>query len=68
MHELRCGNKKFGELTDEGAIEVKCQSKFCGAAPGIIVLHRFSPMTGELLKTSRFRDPVPVAIEEVQQT
>lgn len=64
--DLRCDNKKFGELTDDGYIEVKCPSKFCGAASGIVVLHRFDPLTGELITTKRFRDPVPVETEEVQ--
>jgi len=63
--ELRCDNKKFGELTDDGYIEVKCSSKFCGA-PGTVVLHRFDPLTGKLIITKRFRDPVPVGNEEVQ--
>lgn len=63
--ELRCDSKKFGELTEDGVLEVKCSSKFCGAAPAVVVLHRFDPLTGELLSTRRFRDPVPVVIEEV---
>lgn len=63
--ELRCEHKKFGELTDDGYIEVKCPSKFCGA-PGTVVIHRFDPLTGELITTKRFRDPVPVKDEEVQ--
>lgn len=64
--DIRCEHKKFGELTDDGVIEVKCSSKFCGAVPGAVVIHRFDPLTGELIVTKRFRDPVPVAIEEVQ--
>jgi len=64
--ELRCDNKKFAELADDGYIEVKCSSRFCGAAPGVVVLHRFDPLTGELITTKRFRDPVPVETEEVQ--
>lgn len=64
--DLRCESKKFGELTDDGLLEVKCPSKFCGAAPGIVVLHRFDAFTGEILSTQRFRDPGPAANEEVQ--
>lgn len=64
--DLRCESKKFGELTEDGQLEVKCPSKFCGAAPGIVVLHRFDALTGELLGSKRFRDPGPVATEEVQ--
>lgn len=63
--ELRCDSKKFGELTDD-FLEVKCPSKFCGAAPGVVVLHRFDPLTGELMNTRRFRDPGPGLPEEVQ--
>lgn len=66
MADIRCDSKKFGELTEDGFLEVKCSSKFCGAGPAIVVLHRFDPLTGELIETKRFRDPVPVAIEEVQ--
>lgn len=55
--DLRCPNGiKFGEL-DDGGIEVKCRSSRCGAGSGIVVIHRFSPITGELLETKRFRDP-----------
>lgn len=64
--DLRCDSKKFGELTEDGRLEVKCPSKFCGAAPGTVVLHRFDPLNGELLETKRFRDPGPGALEEVQ--
>lgn len=64
--DLRCDAKKFGELTECGKLEVKCPSKFCGAAPGVVVLHRFDPLTGELLETKRFRDPGPDALKEVQ--
>ena len=66
--ELRCESKKFGELTEDGMLEVKCPSKFCGAAPGVVVLHRFDALTGALLNTKRFRDPVPVQVtREVQE-
>jgi len=65
--ELRCLSKKFGELTPDGVIEIKCPSRFCGAAPGIVVIHQFAPETGKLLDTKKFRDPVPVtATKEVQ--
>jgi hypothetical protein len=39
----------------QGIIEVKCRSKFCGAEPGVVVLHRFDAKTGEVLGTSRYR-------------
>lgn len=55
--DVRCPNKKHAELVN-GIIEVKCQSSFCGAARGVVVLHRFN-LSGELLETKRFRDPGP---------
>lgn len=55
--ELRCPHGiKFAVLTD-GIIEVKCRSSRCGAGPGIVVLHRFDALTGEMIETLRFRDP-----------
>lgn len=57
MHELRCQGKLHGIAIEPGIIEVKCNSKFCGAKPGIVVLHRFDSMTGILLETDAFRDP-----------
>lgn len=62
--ELRCSSKKHGELTDEGLFEVKCSSRFCGAGPGVVVLHRFNPQTGLIVKTLRFRDPGPITVNE----
>lgn len=53
--ELRCDNKKFGEVYDD-FIEVKCSSRFCGAGSGIVVIHRFDRETGKLLETLRFRE------------
>lgn len=59
--ELRCNNGiLFGFLDTKGrepVIEVKCRSRFCGAEPGAVVLHRFSVLSGDLLETKRFRDP-----------
>jgi len=60
--EIRCEAKKFGELTEDGWLEVKCPSKFCGAAPGVVVIHRFNPETGKLLETKRFREPGPESV------
>lgn len=54
--DLRCEAKKHGEL-DDGVIEVKCSSRFCGAGPGVVVIHRFDVSTGELVSTHRFKDP-----------
>lgn len=57
--EIRCENGiKFGEVIGEarGIIEVKCRSSRCGHETGVVVLHRFSLVTGELLTTKKFRD------------
>lgn len=63
--DLRCANGiKFGELVD-GLIEVKCRSVRCGAIAGVVVLHQFDPLSGELVATKRFRDPtVPVLLKK----
>lgn len=55
--ELRCSSKLHGILRDDGTIEVKCDSKFCGHAPGVVVLHRFNAQTGELVETLNFKNP-----------
>jgi len=57
MMELRCQNKKHGEVTDDGLLEVSCDSRFCGKKPGIVVLHRFKPETGEIVETLKFKAP-----------
>lgn len=54
--ELRCDSKKHGELHD-GLIEVKCDSRFCGAGPGTVVLHQFDARTGDLVKTVQYKNP-----------
>ena len=56
MAELRCPSKKHAELAD-GLIEVKCNSRFCGARDGVVVLHRFDALTGDLVVTNQFKDP-----------
>jgi hypothetical protein len=56
VEELRCDNKiLFGHLA-AGVLEVKCRSGRCGAGPGVVVIHRFSTVTGDLINTRRFRD------------
>lgn len=54
MTDLRCESKKHGELQDN-AVEVKCSSRFCGANPDVVVIHRFDVRTGELLATRKFK-------------
>jgi hypothetical protein len=57
--ELRCDSGILFGIIDEEAqtIEFKCRSTRCGAGPGVVVLHRFSLRTGELIDTKRFRNP-----------
>lgn len=56
--DLRCDSKKHGVLIlDKQLIETKCDSRFCGAQRGVIVLHRFSIESGELLETIRYKNP-----------
>lgn len=53
--ELRCEHKMHGMLVD-GLLEVKCGSNLCGSRPGVVVIHRFNPETGELVNTKRYKD------------
>lgn len=59
--ELRCSSKKHGELLqpsgDEGVVEFRCSSRWCGGGSGVIVLHRFSTHTGELTQTNKYKQP-----------
>lgn len=57
MDELRCESVLHGVLVSPGVVEFKCRSRFCGAKSGVVVLHRFDAMTGELLETKRFQEP-----------
>lgn len=56
MAELRCEFKKHGELVEPGVIEFLCRSKLHNKGPGILVIHRFDTLTGELLETRFFRE------------
>lgn len=55
--DLRCEFIKHAELVGPGFIEFKCRSKYCGSGNGVVVIHRFSTVTGELIATSKFKDP-----------
>lgn len=55
--DLSCDFKKHGVLVRPGVLEVKCSSRFCGARPGAVVLHRFDTTTGQLLETVRYKTP-----------
>lgn len=57
---FRCANGiTFGLLRHDGSIEFRCRSRRCGHQPGVVVLHRFDPKTGQELPESpfRYRDP-----------
>jgi hypothetical protein len=56
MQELRCESKKHGVVIDDHTVEVKCDSRFCGARSGVIVLHRFDLTTGKLVGTHRYKE------------
>lgn len=53
--DLRCGTKLHGKVED-GWIEVKCDSRYCGAGPDVVVFHQFDLHTGEM-KTLKYRNP-----------
>jgi hypothetical protein len=55
--ELRCPHKLHGMVIAADVVEFKCDSKFCGHTSGVVVLHRFSVNTGELLETKVFKNP-----------
>jgi hypothetical protein len=58
--ELRCDNGiKFGEL-EYSVLQVKCRSARCGAGRGVVVIHSFDLLTGKMVGTDRYRDPVIV--------
>lgn len=54
--ELRCNGKLHGVLDDK-ILQIKCSSKWCGARPGVVVLHHFDAESGALLETFYFKDP-----------
>ena len=60
--ELRCDSKRHAILIEEaasgGLLEVKCDSRFCGAQTGVIVLHRFDLTTGEMVDTNRYNTQI----------
>lgn len=59
--ELRCDAKLHGNL-ENGKLEVKCDSRFCGHRPGVVVLHTFNLETGEMT-TKQYKNP-PVVEKE----
>lgn len=61
MQELRCEYKLHGILIPDGFVEFKCSSALCGKQPGVVVIHRFSIETGELVSTKKFKDTPKVS-------
>lgn len=57
MHNLRCGSTLHGRMMDATTLEVRCKRRACGAAPGVIVLHRFNIASGDLINTKKYADP-----------
>lgn len=57
MIELRCGGTMHGRM-DGFLLEVKCHRRSCGSKPGVVVLHTFDVMTGTLVGTKRYQDPI----------
>lgn len=57
MGDVRCENKLHGIIVKPGVLEVKCDSRFCGANANTVVLHRFDLETGDLMETIRFKEP-----------
>lgn len=55
--DLRCDSKKHGVVISATMVEIKCDSRFCGARSGVTVLHRFSVETGKLVETLTFKNP-----------
>lgn len=57
MQELRCDNQiLFGTLHGT-VLEVRCRSNRCGKEPGVVIIHRFSLQTGDLVETLKYKDP-----------
>ena len=59
MSDLRCPGTLHGILSDDHVmLEVKCKRRVCGARPGVIVLHTFNVVTGCLVDTKRYAEPI----------
>ena len=55
--DIRCPSKLHARLIDQDTIEVACDSRWCGKRPGVVVLHRISLTTGEVIETLKFKAP-----------
>lgn len=57
--ELRCDHGILhGTIGEFGLIEFRCRSKRCGHEPGVIVIHKFNVLTGQMVQTSLFAEPI----------
>lgn len=56
--ELRCPSRILHGVLHDGVLEVRCKSNRCGHAAGTIVIHRFDVLSGELVETNKYTDPV----------
>lgn len=59
MMDLRCKGNKLHAIISDGKLEVRCDSRWCGKRPGVVIIHRFSIVTGELMDTLTFKSPHP---------
>jgi hypothetical protein len=57
MTELRCPSRILAVVTEDGLLEVKCSSKYCGAGNGTVVLHYFDLETLQLKETKTYNNP-----------
>jgi hypothetical protein len=57
MLDLRCPNVLQAIVLDDAILEIKCRNRRCGARAGVVILHRFSLITGEMIETKAYRDP-----------
>lgn len=56
--ELRCGAKLHGTVEGgQGVLEVRCDSRWCGYQPGVVVMHKFDLSSGELTETTLYKAP-----------
>lgn len=55
--DLRCPSRLHGRGVEPNLIEVKCDSKRCGAGGGTVVLHYFDAVTHDLVRTRKFQSP-----------
>jgi hypothetical protein len=66
MAEIRCENKKFGEITPDGILEIFCSSNFCkDHRSDEVAMHRWDTRkisadgTVKFIETKRFKKPFP---------